>query len=157
MAVPLGKDVVELLQDDDTVKVLVTLDKEGAPHAVVKKSIELGQDGNLLHLELIESSQTNKNLARAIWHQGKVSLSLIGKGDLSYQIKGRPIKSIVAGPIFQEHYVKVRERLGDVDLAAVWVIEPDEVINESFSVRLAEEQARHPLHTHLDRIARRSS
>jgi len=156
MAVALEKDVVELLLNNETVKVLVTLDEKGDPHAVVKQSIELAEDGNLLHLEFIESSRTNKNLVRAIWYDRRVAVSLKGKGDVSYQIKGRPVRSIVAGPVFQKHYTTARERLGDVDLAAVWVIEPEEVINESFSVRLAEEEARHPYFLHLDRIAKSS-
>src|ERR1035438_9555052 len=46
-----------------------------------------------------------------------------------------------------------RRRLGDVDLSAVWVIEPEEVINENILVRRAEEEQAHPLFRHLDRLA----
>lgn len=156
MAIELQKEVVELLQDSETVKVLATVDEKGFPHAVIKQSFELGEDGNLVYLEFFESSRSNKNLVRGIWHNRKVSVTLKGKGDLSYQIKGRPIKSIIAGPVFNEHYLRVRERLGDVGLAAVWIIEPEEVINESFSARLAEEQAAQVFCGHLDRIAQLS-
>ncbi len=153
MAVQLGKDLIELFRDSETVKVLATVDENGSPHAVVKQSIEPGEDGNLVHLELLESSRTGKNLLRSLWFGRKVSVTVIGKGGRSYQIKGRPVRSIIAGPVFRQNYEKIRERDPDADLAAVWIIEPEEVIDESFSVRLAEEKAAHPLTLHLDRIA----
>jgi hypothetical protein len=52
--------------------------------------------------------------------------------------------------------VSVRERLGDVDLATVWIIEPEEVTDQSFSARRREEEALHPTFTHLDRLAKRA-
>ena len=70
------------------------------------------------------------------------------------QIKGRPVKTHITGPLYQRHYQRVREKLGDVDLAAVWVIEPDEVIDQSFDVRRRREEALHPDFAHLDRLVR---
>ena len=154
MPVMLKNEVVELLRESETVKVLATVDENGSPHAVVKQSLQLGEDGNLYYLEFLETSRTNKNLLRSIWFDRRVSVILKGKGDLSYQIKGKPVRSIVAGPVFQEHYLAARRRRPDADPVAVWIIEPLEVVDESFSVRMAEEEALHPLFTHLDRIAR---
>lgn len=154
MTIQLEKEVIELLTDKETVKVLSTTDEKGAPHVVVKQSLHLGDDGNLIYLELLESSQTNKNMVRSIWFNRKVAIILKGKSGLSYQIKGKPIKAIISGPEFQKHYVNLRERLGDVDLAAIWVIEPEEVINESYLVRKAQEEATRPYFKHLDRIAK---
>lgn len=153
MAVQLGKDVVELLQDSETIKVLATIDENGFPHVVAKQSLELGEDGNLVHLEFLESSRSGKNLLRSIWFDRKVAVTLLGRRNQSFQIKGKPVRSIITGPVFQRHYLKVRETLGDVGLAAVWVIEPEEVIDESFSARLKEEEATHPSYKHLDLFA----
>jgi predicted pyridoxine 5'-phosphate oxidase superfamily flavin-nucleotide-binding protein len=153
MAVQLTQDIIDLIEDKETTKVLATLDADGFPHAVVKQSLQPGEDGTLLYLELLESSLTNRNLVRSIWFNQKVSIALTGKNGQSYQIKGKPVKTHITGPVFQKHYLAVRERFGDVDLAAVWVIEPEEITDESFARRKAEEEAAHPLFRHLDRLA----
>ncbi len=154
MAVQLDKNVKELLQDEETVKVLATTDENGVPHAVIKQTLHLGEDGNLVYLELLESSRTNKNLVRSIWFDRKVAVTLKGKSGDSYQIIGSPIKGVITGPEFQKYYVDIRKRLGDVDLATVWIIEPEEVMNQTFSVRKAQEEARRPLFRHLDLLAK---
>lgn len=155
MSIQWEEEVVRLLNDRDTVKVLATTDDQGTPHAVVKQSLRL-EEGNLVYLELLESSQTQKNLTRSIWFNRKVSVTLKGKGGQSWQIKGKPVKAIVAGEIFEKNYLAVRERLGDVDLAAVWVIRPEEVVNETYGVRKAQQEANRPILTHLDRLAKKS-
>jgi len=154
MAIQLNEEVIGLLVDKETVKILATTDEQGTPHTVIKQSIHLGEDGNLVYLELLESSQTNKNMTRSIWFKRKVAITLNGKDGRSYQIKGRPIRAIISGPLFQETYINTRERLGDVDLAAIWIIEPEEVRNESFFVRQAEEESIRPYFKHLDRLAK---
>ncbi len=150
----LDPDVAGLLADPSTVKVLATADEYGIPHAVIKQSLHLGADGNLVYLELLESSRTNQNMVRSIWYNRRVAIVLKGKQGESYQIKGKPVRAIISGPVFQQHYISIRQRLGDVDLAAVWVIEPEEVIDESYVVRKAREESLHPHFQHLDRLAK---
>lgn len=154
MAAQLSKEVVELIENRETAKVLATLDEQGFPHVVVKQSIQVGADGNLHYLELLESSRTNRNLVRSIWFDRPVAVAVQGKNGRSFQIKGKPIKAHITGPLFQQHYAAVRQRLGDVDLAAVWVIEPHEVIDESFETRQKQEETRRPYFKHLDRLAK---
>jgi hypothetical protein len=105
-------------------------------------------------LELLETSRTNRNLVRSIWYDRRVAILLKGQDGRSFQIKGLPVRAHVSGPVFQKHYSEVRARLGDVALAAVWVIRPDEVLDETPDVRRKEEQAAHPSFTHLDRLVR---
>jgi predicted pyridoxine 5'-phosphate oxidase superfamily flavin-nucleotide-binding protein len=152
MAVALNQEVLDLLQSEETVKILTTVDERGVPHAVPKGSLTLGDNGTLVMLELLESSRTNRNLVRSIWYDLKVSVLLIGKNNQAFQIKGVPVKTYVSGPVFQKHYAAARERLGDVDPAAVWIIRPDEVINQSWTVRQDEQRATRPTFTHLDRL-----
>ncbi len=154
MSLKLEEDVVNLLQNIDTIKVLATTNEQGEPHAVVKQSLHLDENGNIVFLELIESSKTNKNLTRSIWFHRKVAVTLVGKGGQSYQIKGTPIKCIVAGKVFEEQYSKIREKLDDADLAAIWIIKPEEVINETYSIRKADEETKHPYFKHLDRLVK---
>lgn len=154
MATKLNKEIIDLLDRDDSVKVLATVGEHGDPHAATKPFIRVDADGNLLYLELVESSRTQKNLVASIWFDRKVSVSVSNdKGD-SWQIKGRPVKVLITGPLFLNYYREVRQLLGDVGLSAVWIIEPEEVINENFLVRHAEEEQAHPLFRHLDRIAK---
>jgi len=155
MAALLNKEIRDLFAHPDTVKVLATLDAAGLPHAVVRQSLQVGDDGNLFYTELLESSRTNKNLVHSIWYDKQVSIAIQGPEGQSYQIRGVPVKTHITGPLFQKHYSEVRRKLGDVDLAAVWIIKPLEVINENFAVLKAEEELNHPFLKHLDRLAGR--
>jgi predicted pyridoxine 5'-phosphate oxidase superfamily flavin-nucleotide-binding protein len=154
MAAKLNKEIIALFGSDDSTKVLATVNEQGEPHAVAKPFIRVDEEGNLLYLELVESSRTQKNLVRSIWFDQKVSVSVSNRKGQSWQIKGKPVRTLITGPVFLQHYRDVRRRLGDVDLSAVWVIEPDEVINENSAVRQAEEEQAHPLFRHLDRLAK---
>jgi hypothetical protein len=151
-AAKLGENVMNLLNDELTVKVLTTVDSSGAPHSVVKNSLRSDDGGNIVYLELVESSRTNSNMTGSLWFGRQVSILLAGKDGQSVQIKGRPYKCVVAGPIFEDHYREAREKLGDVDLGAVWIITPHEITDESFETRWQEESNAHPLRKHLDRI-----
>jgi hypothetical protein len=150
----LTDDIIALLDDDTTRKVLATVDAEGVPHAVEKRSLHHGGDGTIHYLELLETSNTNRNLVRSIWFGGKVAISLNGADGRSIQIKGRPVKTHITGSLYQKHYERIRTLLGDVDLAGVWVIEPDEVIDQSFADRKSREETLHPDFIHLDRLAK---
>lgn len=154
MATKLNNEIIALFSSDDSTKVLATVNEHGFPHAAAKPFILVNDEGNLLYLELVESSLTQKNLVRSIWFNQKVSVSVSGKDGQSWQIKGKPVKTLITGPVFLHHYRDVRKRLGDVDLSTVWVIEPEEVINENILVRHAEEEQAHPLFRHLDRLVK---
>jgi hypothetical protein len=156
MAVKLTKDIITLINRGDTVKALATVDGDGVPHTVFKDAVYADEDGRLISPELIESSETNSNLVHSLWFKRRVALSLLGSDGTSYQIKGTPTHCIVTGPVFERHYRMIREKLGDVDLAAVWIIEPEEIRNQTFRVRIEEEAAAHPLFLHLDRIAKKT-
>ncbi len=151
MAVVLSDDIKALLQEEDTVKAVASVDRDGNPHVTYKGSLHVNKDGNLEFYELIESSQTNKNLVSSIWFTQKVAINILGKDKRSYQIKGIPYKAIIAGREFQKHYELVQEQLGSIDLSTIWVIEPEEVIEESLEKRRLEEEKAHPLLGHLDR------
>lgn len=153
MSVQLSDELVSLLHDRETIKLLATTDESGTPHVVAKDSIHISEDGTIHYLEHLESSRTNHNLVRAIWFDRRVSIVIIGTHQ-SFQIKGRPLEVHITGPLFQKHYAEVRHRLGDVDLSGVWVIEPLEVINENPEIRRQEEEKRRPFFRHLDRLAK---
>ena len=154
MSTQLSKEVVLLLNDPETFKALATVDESGIPNVVVDQSIYVAEDGNIHYLELLETSRTNHNLVGSIWFDRTVSIVVKGSEKQSFQIKGKPVEVHITGTLFQKHYVEIRQRLGDVDLTGVWVIEPLEVIDENFWSRKEEEEAKRPIFRHLDRLAK---
>ena len=154
MAITLTKEVTDLLADVRTNKVLATVDHLGFPHAEGGVSLLAGEQGTLLYLESFESSSTNKNLVRSIWFDNRVAITLIGSAGESFQIKGKPVKVHITGPLFLKYYHQLRQHQGDVNLAAVWEIEPDEIINDGQAARRKHEEQVHPFFTHLDRLVR---
>ncbi len=153
MGTPLTQELLTLLADGATTKVLATIDENGSPHAVAGVPLHAGDTGNLLYSEYFESSATSKNLTRSIWFDGIVAITLSNAGQ-SFQIKGRPLKNHITGPLFLKLYQEIRAIQGNVNLAAVWEIEPLEIIDESLDTRRKYEDTKRPFFTHLDRIAR---
>ncbi|MCD8152800.1 MAG: hypothetical protein LUD71_07030 [Clostridiales bacterium] len=151
MAIQLSEEIIKLLDDPETRKVLATTYRVGNPDVVFKGSIRVNEDGYLEYLELIESSQTNRNMVNSIWFRKSVAVAVLN-GGVSYQIKGIPYRSIIAGREFERAYQWTQKHLGSIDLSAVWLIEPTELREESFEKRRAEEEEKHPILKHLDRL-----
>lgn len=152
MAEVIKDEIRELLKDKQTVKALASIDKNGKPHVSFKGSIDIDEDGNIFYLEILESSQTNKNLTYSIWFDKQVAITILGADRRSYQIKGIPQKVHISGPLFEEKYKQISEKLPGVGLAGVWIIRPEEVIEETFTVKLQEEKEKHPILGHLDQL-----
>lgn len=142
----------ELLDDPATTGFIATMDESGAPRATPSPFIRLDAHGRIVHLELLETSTTHRNLLRSIWFDYPVSVSLSGTSGRMAVVKGKVRKALVSGPVFSAYYQEVRERLGDADLAAVWLIEPQEVADETYALRKAREEELHPFFMHLDRL-----
>lgn len=149
----LNKEIATLIASKDTVKVLSTIDANGNPHSVVKNSLQIDNDNKLIFFELIESSISNKNVLRALWFNKNISILISSSNGDSYQIKGIPVKTLISGEEFENYYRYVKENLNNSDLAAVWIIEPVEVINQGYNARKAIEEKKHPIFKHLDQIA----
>jgi hypothetical protein len=154
MTIKLEEEIIELLNSKDTVKVLATLNRDNIPHVAFKEFLDVNADGNILYLELIESSQTNSNMVNSIWFKRKVAINIKSQDGRSYQIKGTPIRALISGPIFENYYKLVSEKIEDGDLSTVWIIRPEEVINETYEIRKREEEEKHPLLKHVDRLAK---
>lgn len=155
MAISLSTEVIEAIRDKQSKKALATIDKHGIPHVVFKGSIDVDENGNIFFLELLESSQTNKNLTYSIWFDKTVAINVLTDQGKSYQIKGIPERVHIEGKLFEQKYKEVRARNPKSDLSGVWIIVPEDVREETYPVRLAEEEERHPIIGHLDRDVRK--
>ncbi|MDR1148615.1 MAG: pyridoxamine 5'-phosphate oxidase family protein [Spirochaetaceae bacterium] len=151
MPAELNEAIKSLLRDIGTVKVLASVNSDGRPHVSFKDSIRLNDTGNLEYDEFIESSQTNKNLVFSIWFHKQVAITILAPDKTCYQIKGTPVKAIIYGKKFEERYKQLKKERG-IDLSTIWIIEPEEVIEETLAVRKTLEEAGHPLLRHLDTL-----
>ena len=150
----LNEKLAAILARPDTVKLLVTTDEQSVPHAVVKSSLHLDEEQRLVYFELLEASQTNRNMVRSIWFDRPVSVTVAGTNGESYQIKGKPLKAIVSGHAFRKYYRQVRAENNTHDLAAVWIIQPQEIIEQTLSVRQEAAAEQRPYFIHLDRLVK---
>ncbi|MDR1977787.1 MAG: hypothetical protein LBQ42_03540 [Synergistaceae bacterium] len=152
MGVKLSAEIQTALSDPKTVKIVAGVDAQGGPHAAFKDSLRLRKDGNLEYDEIIESSDANKSMVASIWFDRTVAVVLLTKDHRSFLIKGKAVRAIISGQEFRERYTAVREKLGDVDLSTVWVIEPFFEREDTLEKRRIEEEKAHPLLRHVDRL-----
>lgn len=78
MAVELHKELIDLIKDHHTIKVLATVDEKGQPYSVLNQFMSVLEDGRLVYLEPLESSRSYKNFTRSLWYDQKVSVTVVG-------------------------------------------------------------------------------
>ena len=154
MTTGIPQELISLIHNDSTIKVLATLDEQGQPHSVMKQFMQVLEDGHLVYLELLESSRSYKNFTRSLWYNQKVSITIVGNKGEHWQIKGKPEKVIISGPVFEKYYQSTRNQLGDVDLAAVCMIQPETLADESFFYQFEQQEVQQPIFKHLDRLVK---
>lgn len=148
-------DIKKIIADPETLKVVASVGKNGIPHAVFKGSLHINNDGNIEYYELLESAKDNQNLVYSLWYGKKVAINILSKDGKSFEIIGTPIRTITSGHLFQEVYVALREKRGkDSDLGAIWIIQPEEIRNETFAVRKEEDEKNYPILKHIDRLVK---
>jgi hypothetical protein len=148
----IDKELALTINSPSTIKAIGTVSKNGVPHVVYKGSTHVDEDGKIVIYELLESSRNGQNLVYSIWFDKKVVISILDDERNSYEILGHPARCITCGKEFEQVYKSLRKDRGDVDLAAIWIIEPEEIKNESFCVRKQEEEREYPIIRHLDRV-----
>ncbi|MDR2301679.1 MAG: hypothetical protein LBF38_06535 [Deltaproteobacteria bacterium] len=153
METTLNREIIELVNSPGTIKILGTVDADGAPRLAVKESLRVNGQGLLEYDELIETSETNRNVLRALWFGGTVRALLVTPGGNSHWILARPVKTLVSGELFRKRYEAIRASGRDLDLGAVWILEPISFFENGLEKRRLEEEAKHPLLRHLDRLA----
>ncbi len=151
MAITLSENVIELLRNRESKKVLATVDKNGIPNVSFKGSITVNEEGKIELIELLETSQTNKNLTYSLWFDKTVAISVWGEGGTEYEIKGIPRKVHIDGPYYEKKYVESLERNPINDISGVWIIEPTEVRNQTYAERKKEQDEKYPIIGHLDK------
>lgn len=147
----LSNKIIEILKQPETLKSIATVSREGIPHVAYKGTLRAFED-TLIYYDLIQSSQTNKNLVHAIWFEKKVAINLLSKDRRSFLIIGTPEKCVTCGKEFEQVYEQIRSGRGDVDLNAIWYIKPESIKEQTFAVRFREEEEKYPVIKHIDRL-----
>lgn len=155
MSIQLSEEVISAIKDPKSVKVIATISKEGIPHVTAKASITVDENGRIRFYELLEKSQTQKNLVYSIWFNKYVAINIITEDRRSFQLKGKIYKTVNSGKEFQDAYVEVQEKKGyDIDLSAIWLVDVEEVIEQTFLVRRDKLETEYPYEIHVDRLAK---
>ncbi|MBW1851334.1 MAG: pyridoxamine 5'-phosphate oxidase family protein [Deltaproteobacteria bacterium] len=141
--VKLSNEVVDLLRDPETIKVLTTTDEKGMPHTVFKGSLTALDENNIAFMELLETGNTQRNILRNHWDNKRVAVAVYNqRKNLSYQIKGKPVRFINYGPVWRQFLDQTWAQLPDADPAGVWLIEPEEIINQDYHASRKREEKR---------------
>lgn len=149
----MGNEILNRINEKESVKILVTVDENNLPHPVVKDSLH--SDGeHIIYTEYIESSRTNRHMTKSLWFDKPVSILLLTNDERSYKITAQPHRAIVNGKEFQKYYEAVQKQHGDFDLSTVWILKPLEIIEQSLQKRVDEENVKRPYFLHLDRLAK---
>lgn len=151
----LNEKIRQLLESPGTYKCIATTSPGGVPHIAYKDSLHI-EGSELVFYDLLQSSQTNKNLVHAIWFDQKVSISLLTEDRDNIQIIGHPVRCVTAGKHFEAVYDELKNQ-GFADLNAIWYIEPEKSRDNSYEARAEYEQKHHPLFQRLDNILKENT
>ncbi len=140
----LPTELLNLLQNPKTTRTLATSAHDGTPDVVRRDALAVLPDGSLALPEELDSSQTSKNLVLAMWQDRRVALT-IGNGNQAWHVIARPWRCVVAGPLFKQFLLTARAVDGpDADIAAVWILRPEAVRDDSVASQRAVELAQRP-------------
>ena len=149
-------EVINLLEQKDTVKVIATVSKEGIPHVVTRRCLHA--EGDLLvFYEQLQSSQTNRDLVYSIWFHKQVSVLLLGADGSRFTVEAVPEKSITAGREFEEVYNRLRSHSDRADLNAIWYLKPHKIDKSDYLTLKQREEVEFPMLAHLDQLVRRDA
>ncbi|HBQ86887.1 MAG TPA: hypothetical protein DD811_10475 [Syntrophomonas sp.] len=149
------KEIESLVNDPQSIKILVTVSADGIVHAVPKGTIHTDEAGNIEYAELFESSQSYRNITASLWFNKKAAILIIGENGAAYEVSGSIKTILVAGRKFEEAYKKIEAEKG-FDIAAVIKIVPESVEDLNPRKKFAEQEETHFFYKHLDRIAKQA-
>ena len=127
--VSLPENVVKVINDPKTSKVLATKSPDGAIHAIHVGSI-VAPNPDTIAFAAILMKKTSRNLEE-MKRKGELAAIAVILGTEAYEIKGKIKSYETSGPIYEVLSEKIRQ-LG-LTVRGVWTLEPAEVWNQSAS------------------------
>ncbi|MCG7840336.1 MAG: hypothetical protein MIO87_00330 [Methanomassiliicoccales archaeon] len=125
--VAIPEEVLKVLNDDNSIRILATKSKEGNVHAIQVGSLKAPSPDTII-VGAILMKRTGKNL-ESMKASGEMVSILAGSQMKSFEIKARPKEFITSGPIFDGMNAAL-EKMG-LKANGVWALEVAEVWNQS--------------------------
>ena len=125
------KEVLDLVKDQGTPKIVATVDKNGVPNVTVKGSLMAPDDETLAFADLYgRKTRTFNNLTET----KKVSV-LVYKVPMEppfsvYQIKGQFAEYQTSGPMFDQFAKAIKDDIG-ADIAGVGIVRVEGVYSQA--------------------------
>lgn len=120
MSIP--KNVHQLLNDKEAIKVLTSVNEEGIPHSIVVGSTM--SNGELLCAAEVLMKKTTKNLAI----NENVAI-LVVKGAESYLVNGTVVEKQTEGEMFESVKTQMAEK--GMPVSGLWIFKPTTIFNQS--------------------------
>ncbi len=123
------REVANLFNDPESVKVLVTLNQYDVPHCVPIGTLSIPTP-DIIAFAVIMAEETHKNLLN---NPDKIVTTTAVKGSESFQIKAKPKEYLTEGAAFDAF----KQRFGTIimtsgfEIKGVWILEPLEIYNQS--------------------------
>ena len=147
----LDKEPLLLLNEPNTIKVLITCSPQGKPNALFNDMMSYDVKTNsIICPEVLRFSESSRNLTYAIWFNKHVWCLIGTSKQKNYFFECMPLRTIISGPLFQRYYNVALER--SLELSSVWLLHPCSYIDETISIRLENEKREHPLLQYLDQL-----
>jgi hypothetical protein len=127
MVKEMPQNVQDLFNDPLSVKVLATQSSNGMLHTVPLGSLTAPTPGTIVFAKIL-AKETHENLEAALKKGSHVS-ALAVKGGAAYQARCKVKTFVTSGPMFEQMEKKLKER--NMTAAGVWVLEPEELIDQS--------------------------
>jgi hypothetical protein len=130
----LPDEAVRLLNDRSATKTLATTALDGTVSLLNIRDVK-APEPNIIVLAQPGGAQLDQELLRHMETSSLVSLlcvSASGEREIAYQVICSVIEFQTAGPLYEKFLDELRART--VDLTGVWVLEPVDAVDRSFSL-----------------------
>jgi hypothetical protein len=129
----LPDEAVRLLNDRNAVKTLATTAPDGTVSLVNIRGVK-APERNIIVLAQPGGAHIDQELMRHMETNSLVSIlcvSISGDREIAYQVICSVAELQTAGPLYEKFLDELRART--VDLKGIWVLEPTDVVDRSFS------------------------
>lgn len=148
----ISNELIELIKEKSTLKIVSSQNKDGEINAVPKGSLEVTGENELTYVEILESSNSYKNIVYSIWFDKPVSVTIVGDNKETYILHGRVQRVLTCGREFENYYKKYKDARG-FDIAAAVKLDIKSVRKLDLSKLIDDQKQEHPFFSHYDSLA----
>jgi len=139
--VEIPDEVIDLFNDLESMKVLVTIDEKNVPHCVPVGSLCV-LSPSMIAFGVIMMKKTHSNLLYC-YENRKTVVAMAVKGPKSYQVKALAKEYLTDGIVYEKFEGGLKPLISNSDfgLKGVWILEPTEIYNQSLGLNAGQKIA----------------